>query len=279
MKSKTATDGATIKMSASLAEVWKVTLGGSVRAIQLLQMDDGDMMTVTLIQDSTGGRTVTWEAEGRTIVWTGGQAPILNANGGASNTFYFVRQGSIIRQIGGASAAVRRIVNASGQAVSMAVGATALIVALMANSGGAANPGASPDIANYFSGSGCTLLLTGTGSAGPCSFIRRDTGSGMILLSSSGSNNVTGIGFGVPNLKATSKLTDANGYINNQAEATFSGATVATDLTVRRTISGVTLTVSGVGGAAGRIPCYKDGGVLGYQTVSATGTLAAGGCQ
>ena len=46
-----------------------------------------------------------------------------------------------------------------------------------------------------------------------------------------------------------------------------------------KALSGTTLTLSGYGKGAGFIPCFKSGGAVGYQQVTSSGTLKAGGCQ
>jgi hypothetical protein len=257
MKTKIAADGATIKINGSLSQSWKTTIAGN-RIIQLVNIDDGDTISVTVVQASPGNYNLTWQASDLTIVWAGGQAPRLPRAVGASATYTFVREGSNLRQLSSAGALRRRITDAPAQAVTFAIAATSLIVALMGTPSGQAIPGANPDIAVYASGSGCTLLLTGTGSAGPCTLVRRDTGSGDLLLSSSG-GALNGVGVGVPNLTTTSKIGDA--LLRLTADGKIRAVAV----------SGSTLHVTGVAGAAiGQAACFKTGKQVGYCSTTPT---------
>lgn len=265
---KTLTDGSTIKANRNVADSFKVTIAGN-RTIQLLNLDDGESITIVVTQASPGNFNLTWEAEGRTFVWASGGAPRLKSAVGASDTFTFIREGSNVRQLGAIASLLKRITDAPAMAVSYAIGATALTLALMANAGGAADISKTPDIARYLTGSGCTLLLTGTGSAGPCSYTRIDRGSGSILLSASGAK-ATGLAFGVSNLGPNSKITDGLAYITNNGKAVFSGATITNKL-VASELSGATLTVTGL--ATSGPLCKKADGTIGTFSVSASGTL------
>jgi hypothetical protein len=67
------TDGATVTFDMSKSDAHAVTLGGN-RTLAVTNMTVGQELTLRLIQDSSGSRTVTWFT---TIKWKGAAAPTL----------------------------------------------------------------------------------------------------------------------------------------------------------------------------------------------------------
>lgn len=67
-------DGATITFDIATSDKHRVTLGGN-RTLALSNVKVGDAFVIRLLQDGTGGRTVTWFS---TIKWANGVAPTLS---------------------------------------------------------------------------------------------------------------------------------------------------------------------------------------------------------
>ena len=86
----TASDGATVTFTMNLGDKQAVTLGGN-RTLALSDDANGQEFTIFLIQDGTGGRTVTWWSG---ITWQSGATPVLQSAIGAIDIFKFVRQAS-----------------------------------------------------------------------------------------------------------------------------------------------------------------------------------------
>lgn len=82
----TDTDASTITFDLNVANIHQVTLGGN-RTLALANPSVGQVFILVLIQDSTGGRTVTWFS---TIKWAGGSAPALTSGATKTDTFAFV---------------------------------------------------------------------------------------------------------------------------------------------------------------------------------------------
>lgn len=81
------TDAATITMNWGIGGVHSVTLGGN-RTISWVNLLDGQFIFVSLRQDATGTRTVTWPS---TVSWSGGVAPTLTVTAAKTDIFVFVR--------------------------------------------------------------------------------------------------------------------------------------------------------------------------------------------
>lgn len=77
----TATDAATITFNLNSADYHKVTLGGN-RTLAVSNVSVGQMIVVRLVQDATGGRTVTWWGG---ILWNHLLAPVLDPTPGGSD--------------------------------------------------------------------------------------------------------------------------------------------------------------------------------------------------
>jgi len=67
------TDGSTITFDCSVSNRHTVTLAGN-RTLALANVTPGQKIELTLVQDGTGSRTVTWFSG---IKWSGGSAPTL----------------------------------------------------------------------------------------------------------------------------------------------------------------------------------------------------------
>lgn len=77
-------DGATILIDASLANNFRVTLGGNRTLGNPLNLIDGQVFNVRILQDGTGGRTL---AYGSMFKFPGGTAPVLST---AANALDFM---------------------------------------------------------------------------------------------------------------------------------------------------------------------------------------------
>src|SRR5688572_25746872 len=104
-----APDAATVTFDFDISKNWQVTLGGN-RTLVFAGGREGDEVTVLLIQDSTGSRTVTWPSN---VSWEAGQAPALRTAGASVDMFTFVKRGSSWKDKTGAPARLpSRIVSA-----------------------------------------------------------------------------------------------------------------------------------------------------------------------
>lgn len=85
-----ATDAATVTFDLSLSDLQSATLGGN-RTLALSNAKVGQKFQVTLTQDGTGSRTVSWWSG---ISWPGGTVPTLTTTAGKSDVFEFVCTGT-----------------------------------------------------------------------------------------------------------------------------------------------------------------------------------------
>lgn len=90
------TDGATITMDWADGNTHSVTLGGN-RTIAWSNAQDGQVLVVSLRQDATGSRTVTWPA---TVAWPAGTAPTLTTTAAKTDVFAFVRHATDDKEYG-----------------------------------------------------------------------------------------------------------------------------------------------------------------------------------
>lgn len=86
----TATDGATVTFDLSSGRKQNVVLGGN-RTLALSNAVTGMVFLLSLTQDGTGSRTVTWFS---TIRWSGGTVPTLTTTLNKRDTFGFICTGS-----------------------------------------------------------------------------------------------------------------------------------------------------------------------------------------
>jgi hypothetical protein len=80
-------DGATVTFDMAVTNKHQVTLGGN-RTLTVTNDQIGQGFTLLLIQDGTGGRTVTWWSG---IKWQGGSAPTLTVTGGKIDVVSFIK--------------------------------------------------------------------------------------------------------------------------------------------------------------------------------------------
>lgn len=86
----TVTDGASPTFDRGLGKYQKLTLGAN-RTLAVSNMNVGDALVVKLIQDATGGRTVTWWSG---ISWQDGTTPTLSAVANKADTFVIIKTGT-----------------------------------------------------------------------------------------------------------------------------------------------------------------------------------------
>ena len=79
------TDGPTITFNLTAANWHQVTLGGN-RTLAVSNVLVGQQFTISLVQDATGSRTVTWFPG---IRWAGGSAPTLTTTANKADVFTF----------------------------------------------------------------------------------------------------------------------------------------------------------------------------------------------
>ena len=84
------TDGPTISWDTSLGSVATVTLGGNRAIAAPTNLKIGSYI-LHIIQDGTGGRTVTWNS---VFKWPAGVAPVLTTTGNRRDLFSFVCDGT-----------------------------------------------------------------------------------------------------------------------------------------------------------------------------------------
>jgi len=93
----TLTDGATISWNMSTQSVAKVTLGGNRTIAAPTNGSTGQFASILVIQDGTGGRTITWNA---VYEFASDTAPTLTATGGLGDLFVFRYNGTKWLEVG-----------------------------------------------------------------------------------------------------------------------------------------------------------------------------------
>ena len=93
----TLTDQATVTWDASTQEVCKLTLGGNRTLAAPSNGTTGQFISILLIQDGTGGRTVTWNA---VYEFTADTAPTLTATAAKGDVFVFRYNGAKWLEVG-----------------------------------------------------------------------------------------------------------------------------------------------------------------------------------
>ena len=83
--------GATATLDLSLANEHRITMPAGNITIALSNDTNGQKFIVSITQDGTGSRTVTWFS---TIKWAGGSVPTLTTTASKRDTFGFIRTGS-----------------------------------------------------------------------------------------------------------------------------------------------------------------------------------------
>lgn len=239
-------DASTVIFDADRAKNFQVTLAGN-RTLKIAGGQEGDEVNVLLVQDNTGSRVPTWS----NVTWASGAAPNLSTAAGDSDLITLVKRGSSWEDKGGAPSKLpsRISVAAMATVVSLILGSSGTALYTSKLSGGSGRPSEIGKVGDN------RQVLVGTGSDATMTIL--EEGSGSLLLSSSGAN-ATGLGIGVPNLKSTSKITDANFRVNGEGELTGSSANVL------RNLSGSTVAVGSAADRKNAIACFGTGGQLGY---------------
>ena len=93
----TLTDGATIDWNAETQDVCKVTLGGNRTLNAPTNGTAGQFISILVIQDGTGGRTLTWNA---VYEFASDTAPTLTATASLGDLFVFRYNGSKWLEVG-----------------------------------------------------------------------------------------------------------------------------------------------------------------------------------
>ncbi len=93
----TLTDASTISWDASANQVTSVTLGGNRTLGAASNQIDGGVYVISIIQDGTGSRTVTFNSNYKFV---GGSAPTLTTDASARDVLVFVSNGTNMFEIG-----------------------------------------------------------------------------------------------------------------------------------------------------------------------------------
>lgn len=93
----TLVDGASISWDASANQVTSVTLGGNRTLAAPTNLVDGAVYLLMVIQDGTGGRTLSYNA---VFKFTGGTAPTLTTTAAAKDILVFYSDGTNLYEIG-----------------------------------------------------------------------------------------------------------------------------------------------------------------------------------
>jgi len=93
----TLSDGATINWDASANQVTSVTLAGNRTMAAPTNLVDGAFYHLTVIQDGTGSRTLTWNS---VFKWPSATAPTLTTTASAKDEFTFRSDGTNLYNVG-----------------------------------------------------------------------------------------------------------------------------------------------------------------------------------
>lgn len=93
----TLTDQATVTWDVSVSPVAKLTLGGNRTLSAPTGGATGQFISLTLVQDSTGSRTLTWNS---VFEFTGDTAPTLTTTASKADVFVFRYNGSVWHETG-----------------------------------------------------------------------------------------------------------------------------------------------------------------------------------
>ena len=93
----TLTDGATVTWNASTQQVCKLTLGGNRTISAPTNGVTGQFISIAVIQDATGSRTLTWNSA---YEFTGDTAPTLTTTVSKADLFVFRYNGSVWHETG-----------------------------------------------------------------------------------------------------------------------------------------------------------------------------------
>jgi len=93
----TLTDGATVTWDASSQPVCKLTLGGNRTLSAPTNGATGQFISIAVIQDATGSRTLTWNSA---YEFTGDTAPTLTTTVSKADVFVFRYNGTVWHEVG-----------------------------------------------------------------------------------------------------------------------------------------------------------------------------------
>jgi len=93
----TLTDGTTVTWDASTAPVCKLTLGGNRTLSAPTNGATGQFISIAVIQDATGSRTLTWNSA---YEFTGDTAPTLTTTVSKADVFVFRYNGTVWHEMG-----------------------------------------------------------------------------------------------------------------------------------------------------------------------------------
>lgn len=93
----TLTDGATVTWNASTQQVAKLTLGGNRTLSAPTNGVTGQFISIAVIQDGTGSRTLTWNS---VYEFTGDTAPTLTTTASKADVFVFRYNGTVWHETG-----------------------------------------------------------------------------------------------------------------------------------------------------------------------------------
>lgn len=93
----TLTDGATVTWNASTQQVCKLTLGGNRTISAPTNGATGQFISIAVIQDATGSRTLTWNS---VYEFTGDTAPTLTTTVSKADVFVFRYNGTVWHETG-----------------------------------------------------------------------------------------------------------------------------------------------------------------------------------
>lgn len=93
----TLTDASTIAWDASANQVTSVTLGGNRTLGASTNQVDGGVYVISVIQDGTGGRTLSFNSNYK---FAGGTAPTVTSTASARDVFVFMSNGTNMFEIG-----------------------------------------------------------------------------------------------------------------------------------------------------------------------------------
>lgn len=225
---KTITDGTTITINCNDSDCQVVTLGGNRTMAAPTNPSDGQQVDLLVIQDSTGGRTLTWNAA---FLFENGTAPVLSTVAGGLDRFLLRYNSNLGKHIVGHFASIgaggsTTGVNVSGNVTNLNLFAAAgqpsgvvtvnVTVAPGVIINSFDNLAAALDVSGFASGSTINLTnlgyIIGKGGDGANGGWASYPGSGTSIASA----NLAGVGgpaINGPGTGVTLNITNASGHI------------------------------------------------------------------
>ena len=93
----TLTDGSTVSWDASTQDVCKLTLGGNRTMAAPTNNTTGQFISILVIQDGTGSRTLTWNA---VFEFASDTAPVATTTANLGDMFNFRYNGAVWQEVG-----------------------------------------------------------------------------------------------------------------------------------------------------------------------------------